>query len=726
VTVDNCFRTLAAGLVAFAASFAPLAQVGTDDLAWLEEPRGESALTWARAHTRATQELLEARPAYAEISADLRHLLSVEAPLPGVAILGDKFVRLLRDSGHPHGVLQVASRGDADSHVTWRDALDVDALRRAEGIPYELQWDRPADSCLPPAYDRCILRLSPGGGDAVELREFDLTTRSFVTDGFFLPASLAQAVWLDANQLLVTHTLGDAPRTAGGLGAAVHRWRRGEAIASAPVVFHARAGDVVLMLSGVGSGAHRQGVATRAINYSTFELVLIDASGGVTPVDLPRTLRLPAALAATERHLIVQLTAPARIGGHAMAAETLLSYDVTPGHPASRRVQVVHEPRADEHLSDPFLDLVATRSRVHFVTSQSLRGRLITAAPGADGWTGEVRAGVEAGTSLHFTGADPLGEDFVVQTTGFLQPGRLDLWRRNRAPLRIGEESAAFDASRHTVEIRSAVSRDGTSVPYYLVRPAVVQRGVAVPTLMTGYGAFGVPLSPAYLDDFQGGRSLALWLGRGGALVIPVIRGGGELGVAWHQAGMRAKRQSSYDDFIAVAQLLTDEGFTRRDRLGVFGASNGGLLAAVVGTQRPDLFGAVVSDVPLTDMLRFPEMGMGALWIDEYGDPRDPAMAKVLRAYSPLHRVEAGVDYPPFLITTSTEDNRVGPGHARKLAAQLLKAGAIVHFLEDGEGGHGVSDSLSRPDFMVLRLTFLIDRLMPSEAATRTALSGES
>ena len=204
---------------------------------------------------------------------------------------------------------------------------------------------------------------------------------------------------------------------------------------------------------------------------------------------------------------------------------------------------------------------------------------------------------------------------------------------------------------------------------------------------------------------------MAVWLDRGGALVVPAIRGGGEGGEAWHRAAMREKRMVSYADFLAVAEDLVATKFTKPERLGVFGMSNGGLLSAVVATQRPDLFGAAISDVPLTDMLRFPKMGMGAAWMDEYGNPDDPAMREVLLKYSPFHNVKPGVKYPAFLVTVSTYDNRVGPGHARKLAGRLESVGAEVYYLEEQEGGHGVSDPLKHPDLMAMRLAFLFSKL---------------
>jgi prolyl oligopeptidase len=229
---------------------------------------------------------------------------------------------------------------------------------------------------------------------------------------------------------------------------------------------------------------------------------------------------------------------------------------------------------------------------------------------------------------------------------------------------------------------------------------------------MTGYGAFGIAFTAGYFDYIVGGRSLSIWLDHGGALVLPAARGGSERGDTWHRAAMREHRQLSYDDFTAVAESLIKSGFTTPAHFGIFGSSNGGLLAATMGTERPDLFGAVVSDVPLTDMLRFPKMGMGSAWMDEYGNPDKPQEAAALKAYSPLHNVRANVKYPPFLITISTEDSRVGPGHARKFAARLMEVGAKVYFLEDQEGGHGVSDALERPDIMAARMTFLLNTLV--------------
>ena len=527
-----------------------------------------------------------------------------------------------------------------------------------------------------------------------------------------MPASRSFAVWLDHDQLLIAHTLYGSARTAAGWAAIARLWRRGEPLESARAIFEAPATDAILQLSALGSGTTRRGILVRVLDYSTVEISLVDGAGHVSRVDLPRALKPFGVLGVTDRRLIVQIATPATINGNSLPAETLLAYDTLPAPGSKPRVEVVYLPREGEYLDAAFGGLVANRAQVSFLVTKHLTQRLVTAKPSQGGWTTTDGFHAVAGTSLRLSGADPGSDDFILQTTGFLLPAKLELARPGATPRLIEAESPAFNATGFVVEIKSTPSKDGTSIDYYLLRPRILKAGHPTPTLMTGYGAFGISLPPGYLDFVVGGRAFKLWLDRGGALVVPAARGGGEHGAAWHIAAMREKRQVSYDDFIAVAESLVHSGFTRPAQLGVFGSSNGGLLSATLATQRPDLFGAVVSDVPLADMLRYPEMGMGAAWIDEYGDPKDPKFESVLRSYSPFHNVRAGVSYPPFLITVSTADNRVGPGHARKLAARLLEAGNTVAFLEDEEGGHGVSDALNRPDLMAMRMAFLIDRLI--------------
>lgn len=684
-----------------------------DEFSWLESPKDGAALDWARRQTAAAKAHFSEKPLYQEVFAELSELLQKVDPRPPTyAFFGQRFVRHRRDMVHPYGILEMAERDPQGRPQEWQPVLDIVTLRAAEGRPLELHWHGQSALCPEPSTGRCLLQFSAGGGDEAELREFDLLTGQFVTDGFRAPVSRVQVAWLSKDQLLISTTLSGTERTAAGWAATVQIWTRGTPLSSAPVVAQAKATDALFFLSATGHGTERVGVINRTIDYSTFALSYVDQQGRVTPIDLPLALKHFGVLATTDSYLFVQLARPGAIGGRAVPAEALVAYDLRASTPSGERASVVYIPGEDELVADAVFGVAGTAARVYFVVSRHLSRRIVAASIENGHWkiTDELEAGV--GITLRFAGADPAGEDFIADWTGFTQPERFDLMRPGQPAHTLYAQDPVFDASAFVTEIRRTNSSDGTRVDYYLLRPKSSAHPGDTPTLMTGYGAFGITLPPSYLGLFVGGPELKLWLERGGAFVLPIIRGGGEHGAAWHQSAMRENRRRSYEDFIAVAQALVRERFTTSNRIGVFGTSNGGLLSATVATLRPDAFGAIISDVPLTDMIKFPEMGMGGAWTDEYGDPKDPAMRKVLLSYSPYHNVRAAVAYPPFLITISTEDNRVGPGHARKLAAALQKCGATVYLCEEEEGGHGVSDPIRRPGLIALRMTFLIDALM--------------
>lgn len=683
------------------------AQPVDDSYRWLEQPRDAKALAWARAKSAETMTTLSARPGHSQLLAELQKLQSAGSPPPTFTLLGPRTARFTRSADKPYGVLDVALRDANGSPGAWRTVIDVGALRAQTGKPYEASLGE----CLPPAFARCIVYLSPGGGDEGELRELDLETGAMVADGFQLPAGRTFAAWLDKDRLLLQSTVDGDAKTVAGWATATRIWKRGTPFAQSQVVDRLPASSALAFPAAMGSGAERQGVVLRAEDYSTLSYRLVDQSGAVRDVPLPSKIKMLLS-AGTQRHLIVQLSEPATVAGKSWPAEAILSYDTNPATAEADRVKPVFVPAGGDFIINPFVgDISSSKSAVHLIVSRRGTSRLLTFEPGPDGWRQTSASPAPTGVTLSVANADRGSDDIVLGRTGFLTPTQLDLKRDGQQLASLHSSQPSFDSSKFMVELRTSRSRDGTEIDTYLLRPKAIKAGTPVPTLMTGYGAFGLSLTPDYLGQAFGGKTLAIWLERGGALAVPMIRGGGEQGAAWHKSAMRENRQRSYDDFAAAAEELISSGFTTPAHLGVFGLSNGGLLSATMGTQRPDLFAAVVSDVPLTDMLRFPEMGMGGAWMNEYGNPSVPADAKVLRSYSPFHNVVDGKRYPAFLITVSTEDNRVGPGHARKLAARLGDAGAKVFYLEDEEGGHGVSDPLSRPAFMAVRMQFLIDTL---------------
>jgi erythromycin esterase-like protein/fermentation-respiration switch protein FrsA (DUF1100 family) len=457
--------------------------------------------------------------------------------------------------------------------------------------------------------------------------------------------------------------------------------------------------------------AEGRAVLAQTVDFSTYVLHVIDASGATTRLDLPAKLKPFGFQGATARHLFVQFAADATCQGLAIPAESIVSYDYASAGTRRRRVAIVYTPAQGEVTSS--LGFAATSTRVVFPVLAGTRTRLLSARYDGRQWRIAQVERAELGVDVRVTGADAMGEDLMLLKEGFLTPPSIELLREDGSSIVVDRAPPAFDASQLAVDVRQARAPDGESIDYFLIAPK--QRRGPVPTLMTGYGAFGVSWSPAYpttpAGQLYGGATLQLWFQHGGALVVPAIRGGGERGEAWHRAAIGEHRQRSYDDFIAVASDLVRLGITDHEHLGVFGTSNGGLLAAVVGVQRPDLFSAVVADAPLTDMLRFTEMGGGAAWTAEYGDPRDPSAAVFLARYSPLHNIREGVNYPPSFISVAATDTVVGPGHARKLAKRLADVNAKVFFLEAQAGGHEVSDPLLRPELMAMRATFLLDQL---------------
>jgi prolyl oligopeptidase len=704
---------LCAGLQASAASIQ--SEPPKDDLLWLESPHDAKALDWAQRQTDQTITRLQGLADYPQVNTELARVLgSYPAQQPEVILLGHRAIRALHDREHPYGLLQVAELGHSGSLGSWRTVLDVAALRKREGIPYELNDYLFDDACLPPEYNRCLLRLSPGGGDEVEIREFDLKRGQFVPNGFRMPKGRNSAEWLNKDLLMIANGTAAGLKTISRWPTAVELWHRGQPLSTAGTVYATKPSDALLQLTAGGSGASRYGVITRAITLSAYELYIVDQHGQVAQAQLPEDLKSFGATAVqsvSDRALLVQLGRDAEIEGKSYPAESLLAYRIDPAVPAGQHVSLVYAPKPGEYVW-PNMYPHHVRDRFGLVVCQHMVPAVLQATPAGDGWTTEKAVQGAAAQTLTLVRSSGAGNELVVRTTGLTTPTRQNLYRSGQ-PLRLlAQDPALIDSARYTVEVGSARSKDGTSVDYYLLKPASSLRRGPQPLLMTGYANHGSWFPLDYFGDMTGGPAMTLWLSRGGSLVIPLARGGGERGEAWHQAATRERRQNSYDDFIAVIEKLVRTGYTVPARTGVFGKSNGGLLAAVLGTERPDLFGAVVSDVPLTDLLRLKDMGMGGAWLYEFGDAADPAMAKVISGYSPYQNVRSGTRYPPFMITTSTADDRVGPGHARKLASRLESAGATVYFYEATEGGHDVSDALRNQQLIALRMSFLIDRLI--------------
>jgi prolyl oligopeptidase len=650
----------------------PSAAGAPDPFAWLEDIHGARALAWVAKQNARTGAVLEADPRYDAFHRQALDLLTAQDRIPDPDFLGKTIENFWQDATHVKGVWR---RTTPDSYASaspaWETLLDLDALSKEEGK----NWIFKGDQCLAPADRLCLVRLSDGGGDAVEIREYDTHAQAFVAGGFHLASGKQDLDWLDADTLLIARDWGPGTMTQSGYPFVIKRLKRGASPAEAVEIYRGAPEDV-----GVSPRVFRdaQGkvavvVLERHVGFFETDYVTLDADGATHPLDLPRKSELHGYLAG---RLIVSLNQDWAAGPvhPAFEAGSLVAVD-----PVFGAVSLIVAPTSTQTIDS----VAVTRSRVLVKLLDNVSGALDVYARDGVGWT-RRRLALPTGSALSITAADHGSDRAYVSAESFLEP--TTLWAVDAAAGTVDKVKSLaprFDASRDTVEQHFAVSADGARIPYFLVRPKAAPLDGSTPTLMFGYGGFQVSLTPTYHPELG-----KLWLERGGAYVLANIRGGGEFGPAWHEAARRENRQRAFDDFAAVARDLIARKITSPRRLGIYGRSNGGVLTSVSITQHPELFNAAVIESPLIDMLRYNHLSAGASWAAEYGDPDVPADRAFIAAYSAYGRLKPGVVYPEPYITTNTEDDRVHPGHARKFAAEFEALGLPFLYYENTFGGH--------------------------------------
>lgn len=671
------FLTPAIALVAAAAAVAQAPASQEDPYLWLEEIEGERALAQVKQWNAATEAVLTKNPKFEQYRSRARAILDDEQQIAAPeAVLGDQVTNLWRDAKNPRGIWRISPLAAyAAGKPQWRTLIDVDALGKQEGK----SWVWHGADCLPPEYRRCLVSLSPGGTDADVVREFDLETGRFVEGGFTLPEAKSNVAWADADTLLVATDYGEGSLTTSGYPRIVKLWKRGTPLASARTLIEGEAGDVSVGPVAVQSGDRRWLFLNRGKTFWTNSYQMLTASGALVPVPLPEDAEFEAIIGG---RLVAKLQSP--LGR--FAAGTLVAWpldEIAAGRtPAPELVMAPTKAQAIEQ--------VAASDDVLWVKAlDDVSGKLFALTRGANGWTARAMPLPENSTiSLIDTADEP---DLAFATVeGMLTSPALYAVRPGAAPQLVQSLPARFDASQFTVEQRFATSKDGTKVPYFLVR----KKGVdgPVPALIHAYGGFRSAQTPGYLtgQPYRAGPLALFWAEEGNAYVLANIRGGGEYGPEWHKAALRENRQRSFDDLHAVAEDLVRTGVSAKGRIGISGRSNGGVLVGAAMNQRPDLYGAVISGSPLHDMKRYSKLLAGASWMDEYGDPDKPEDWAFISKYSPYQNHRRGVKYPPVFFYSSTKDDRVHPGHARKGAARLMEYGNRVYFHEYLEGGHSV------------------------------------
>ncbi|MFD0149827.1 prolyl oligopeptidase family serine peptidase [Streptomyces sp. NPDC055721] len=664
-----------------------------DPYLWLEEVSGEEALAWVAERNAETADALVADPAFAPLKERVREVMDAADRIPYTVRRGAHLYNFWRDAEHVRGVWRRTTleqyRKDAPE---WEVLLDVDALAEAEGEKWI--WD--GARVRRPEYDRALVRLSRDGGDAVVVREFDLGTRRFVEDGFRLAEAKTRVGWIDADTVFVGTDTGPGSLTDSGYPRQVRRWRRGTPVEEAELVFEAEQGDVSAWGYRDSTPGYERDFVGRALDFFRSETHLLRPDSTLVRIDVPDD----AVAYAHRRHLIVTLKS-AWLG---RPTGSLLAFDFDAFLAGDRTHEVLFTP--DERTA--LAGHAWTRHHLILETMHDVSTRIevLTHAPDG-GWTREPLVGVPELSAVSVVDTDPdVSDEYFLDVSGFLQPSTLYRGSIGADTELLKQAPDRFSAAGLSVEQYFATSQDGTSVPYFVIGPDHATTGPG-PTLLYGYGGFEVSLTPYY-----GSVTGRAWLERGGTYVIANIRGGGEYGPDWHQAALGADRPRAFEDFAAVAEDLVARGITTPAMLGASGGSNGGLLMGAMLTRHPGLFGAIVAQVPLLDMTRFHKLLAGASWIAEYGDPDDEADLPHLRDISPYHRLAADAAYPPVLLMTSTRDDRVHPGHARKTAARLRELGHPVLFHENTGGGHaGAGDNEQAAHNSALVHTFLWQRL---------------
>ncbi|MFO1330564.1 MAG: prolyl oligopeptidase family serine peptidase [Rubrivivax sp.] len=675
-----------------------------DPYLWLEDVQGERALAWVRERNAETEKQLDAVPGHAARERAILEVLDSRDRIPAVARIGAHLYNLWQDPTNPRGLWRRTTLAEyRKPQPAWETVLDIDALGKAEGV----NWVFGGAQALGPAYRRCLLSLSRGGADAKVVREFDLVERRFIDGGFHVPEAKTELAWADEDTLYIGTDFGPGSLTDSGYPRVIRRWKRGQKLADAVTVFEAERSDVAAyVFVDRTPGFERTGVG-RYTGFYDSQAFLLQGDRRV-PIDKPSD----ASLSFWRDRVLVQLRSDWTVGGRTHARGSLLAADAAAYLRGERDLVPLFTPSDTRSLQA----YVTTRRSVLLDVLDTVVGKLEEWTPGDRGWTRrEVKSpgiGSLSVAALHdpLLADDPLAEHYWLRSTDFLQPDTLYLSRTGSdAHEALKSLPSFFDASGMRVEQRFARSKDGTRVPYFVVWPRQPRPDGRNPTLLYGYGGFEVPLTPWYAGAL--GRT---WLAQGGVFVVANIRGGGEFGPAWHQAAVKAGKQKSYDDLAAVGDDLVAARITTPRHLGIQGGSNGGLLVGAVMLQRPDLFRAVVCQVPLLDMRRYHLLLAGASWMAEYGDPDKPEDWAVIARYSPYQNVKAGPKLPAVLFTTSTRDDRVHPGHARKMAARMRELGHAPLYWENIEGGHGgAADNRQRARMRALELSFLWRELAP-------------
>jgi prolyl oligopeptidase len=667
-----------------------------DPYIWLEEVEGPKALEWVENNNRLTLDILKNQEHYQDLFEKNLEILNSRDRIPTPSILGDYIYNFWQDAEHIRGIWRRCTRESyLRGEPRWEILLDIDKMSENDGI----QWVFRGATGLYPDYNRFMVSLSRGGGDAVVIREFDPQTRTFPEDGFSLPEAKGGVNWLDSDRLIVASDFGDGSMTTSGYPRQIKIWERGTPVEKAKMVFEGEPSDVGTFGYVLRKAGRQYNIISRAITFYTSSYHILE-NGRTIRLDIPEDAEIVTIL---NENLIINLKSDWETGSGKFSQGALVSVAYSPLLQGRHEITLVAQPGERSSIAS----VSSTLNRLIVNKLNNVRSELYIYTYRDGSWMPSEVDTPDHGT-ISIGSVDNNSDEYFFWYEDFLSPSSLYYACASTGMVRkIRSLPSFFDQEKYSVWQYEARSADGTMVPYFVVGPANMEYTGKNPTLLYAYGGFEVSMMPWYSAVF--GTS---WLEKGGVFVLANIRGGGEFGPRWHQEGLKENRQRVFDDFHAVAEDLIVRKITSPGHLGIQGGSNGGLLVGVAFTQRPDLYGAVVCQVPLLDMKRYSKLLAGASWMGEYGNPDIPEEWEYIREYSPYHNLREGQTYPEVFFTTSTRDDRVHPGHARKMVAKMTDMGYRVYYFENTEGGHaGASTNEQRARSSALGFTYLLMKL---------------
>ncbi len=678
-------------------TFGPSFQAPRDDLAdpfsWLEEVTGDKPLAWVKERNAESISELAQSDQFQALDRRLLEILDSDARIPMISKHGAFYYNLWRDAKNRRGLWRRTTLEEfRKAKPAWETVVDLDALAKQE----KENWVWRGAQFLRPENKLVLISLSRGGADASVIREFDVASKAFVNDGYALPEAKSQLGWRGVDSVFVGTDFGPGSLTTSGYPRIVKEWKRGSPLDSATVVFEGKPGDMSVSATRDLTPGFERDIVTRRPTFWTSETFL-RSDGKLVPIAKPDD----ALLSLHREWLLLRLRSDWSAGGKTYRAGSLIVADLESFLKGDRTFEVLFEPTERKSLAA----LTPTRHFILLTELDNVRSRVYVLTHNDGRWHREPLPGLPEFTHATVRAVDAEDSDlYFLETNDFLTPTTLSLGTAGTGSAQtLKQLPVFFDAKGLTVAQHEATSKDGTPIPYFQIGPKNLTLDGDNATLLYGYGGFEIPSLPSYRPTIG-----AAWLEKGGVYVVANIRGGGEFGPKWHQAALKAERHRAYEDFVAVAEDLIRRKVTSPRRLGTEGRSNGGLLMGNMLTRRPDLFGAIVCGSPLLDMKRYSHLLSGASWMGEYGDPDVPEEWAFIQTFSPYHNVKKSMKYPRTLFTTSTRDDRVHPGHARKMVAKMREQGHDVVYYENIEGGHSAAADNKQAAFMdALAFTFL-------------------